>query len=387
MSRINYIFCLDPLRQTMRRCNSKSILITARMTLVAVLAILLSTSFSTRGERLPLKAYTTADGLAHNVINKIVRDSRGFLWFCTEEGLSRFDGYNFTNYGTEQGLPHTSVNDILETRHGDYWVATSGGLVHFNPRGAPASHVAYTTEGPTAAPPMFTAVVPEDTDRYARTLSVLLEGRDGTLWCGTYKGLYRLDESGGPLALLPVDIGMPGEYGEWRFITDLAEDRYGSVWVATHGGLYRRWADGSAARYTRREGLPDDVLHDLLIDHEGQLWVGSRNVGFFRITFDETHAAPTLAFTLTPRDFIQSEWINQLFETSEHKLWAATARGLLEFMPDGDAGGRPYRIYTPENGLTDNAITALGQDAGGNLWLGSGTGAGVMPCKANLWVG
>ena len=82
-----------------------------------------------RAERLPLKSYTTADGLAHNVINKIVRDSRGFLWFCTADGLSRFDGYTFTNYGTEQGLPLSTVNDILETSKGDYWVATSGGLV------------------------------------------------------------------------------------------------------------------------------------------------------------------------------------------------------------------------------------------------------------------
>src|SRR5215510_13914769 len=82
-------------------------------------------------ERLPLRAYTTADGLPHNVINKIVRDSRGFLWFCTEDGLSRFDGYTFTNYGTEQGLPHTSVNDLLETRSGELWLATNGGLVHF----------------------------------------------------------------------------------------------------------------------------------------------------------------------------------------------------------------------------------------------------------------
>jgi len=55
---------------------------------------------------LPLKYYTTADGLAHNEINKIVRDSRGFLWFCTADGLSRFDGYTFTNFGTDQGLPH-----------------------------------------------------------------------------------------------------------------------------------------------------------------------------------------------------------------------------------------------------------------------------------------
>jgi hypothetical protein len=114
----------------------------------------------------PLTTYTTADGLPHNVINKIVRDSRGFLWFCTEEGLSRFDGYGFTNYGTSEGLPHPGVNDILETRGGEYWVATDGGLVRFNPRGVPASRIVYANEAPANAPPMFAVVVPEDTDRH-----------------------------------------------------------------------------------------------------------------------------------------------------------------------------------------------------------------------------
>ena len=69
-----------------------------------------------QAERLPIKTYTTADGLAHNVVNRIVRDSHGFLWFCTNEGLSRFDGYSFRNFGTQQGLPHGVVNDLLETR-------------------------------------------------------------------------------------------------------------------------------------------------------------------------------------------------------------------------------------------------------------------------------
>src|SRR4051794_39582690 len=92
---------------------------------------------SAAAERLPLKAYTTADGLPHNEINRIVRDSRGFLWFCTGDGLSRFDGYGFTNFGTAQGLPHRTVNDLLETRDGRLWVATSLGLALFDPAGVP----------------------------------------------------------------------------------------------------------------------------------------------------------------------------------------------------------------------------------------------------------
>ena len=71
-----------------------------------VAVLLLIAGATVRTERLPIKVYATADGLAHNEVNRIVKDSRGFLWFCTAEGLSRFDGYAFANFGTDQGLPH-----------------------------------------------------------------------------------------------------------------------------------------------------------------------------------------------------------------------------------------------------------------------------------------
>ena len=74
-----------------------------------------------QAERLPLKTYSTSDSLNSNEINKIFRDSRGFLWFCTAGGLSRFDGYSFINFATEDGLPDPVVNDLLETRTGEYW--------------------------------------------------------------------------------------------------------------------------------------------------------------------------------------------------------------------------------------------------------------------------
>src|SRR5437762_5790365 len=139
-----------------------------------LLTILLLLPNFAQAERLPLKAYTVADGLPNNIINKIVRDSRGFLWFCTAEGLSRFDGYAFTNYGVDQGLPHAIVNDFLETSKGELWVATNAGLVFFNPRGEATAGVvlANQTSGP---PPMFTVVVPEDDDRQPRAGTVRYE--------------------------------------------------------------------------------------------------------------------------------------------------------------------------------------------------------------------
>src|SRR5437016_7922681 len=91
---------------------------------------------------LPIRTYTIADGLPRNRINRIVKDSRGFLWFCTTEGLSRFDGYAFTNYGTAEGMPDSSVRDLLETRDGTYWIATGDGVARFDPG---AGHARFQT--------------------------------------------------------------------------------------------------------------------------------------------------------------------------------------------------------------------------------------------------
>jgi len=59
---------------------------------VAVCLLICAAAF---GERLPLRVYTTADGLVGNTVDRIERDSRGYLWFCTRDGLSRFDGHEF----------------------------------------------------------------------------------------------------------------------------------------------------------------------------------------------------------------------------------------------------------------------------------------------------
>ena len=98
-----------------------------------LLGLLLSTPAIGSAEQLPVRTYTTADGLPRDFVIRIVRDSHGFLWFCTGDGLSRFNGYEFTTYGVEHGLSNPRVNDLIETRSGVYWVATEGGVSRFNP--------------------------------------------------------------------------------------------------------------------------------------------------------------------------------------------------------------------------------------------------------------
>src|SRR5215471_5688538 len=167
--------------------------------------------FFVRAERLPLKTYSTSDSLVNNEINKIFRDSRGFLWLGTAGGLSRFDGYTFVNFATENGLPDPVVNDILETRRGEYWLATNGGLVRFNPSGAPVNHTININEN-LADSKMFSAIITDDQNQPLPAINTLLEDREGNLWCGTNKGLYLLQRSNGLVRLGAVELGMPREY-------------------------------------------------------------------------------------------------------------------------------------------------------------------------------
>lgn len=318
-------------------------------------------------QRLPLKVYSTADGLAHNTVNRIVRDSAGFLWFCTAGGLSRFDGYSFTNFGVDQGLPHADVTDFLETRSGEYWVATRAGLVRFDPTGLTKKKVA-PAPGTPARPSMFVPVALAGDAQLAVVVTVLREGRDGAIWVGTTDGLFRLESDEGRQSLHPVAIGIPHDNVKQRIVADLLEDRSGTLWIATEDGLYRRWRDGTAARYGARDGLPGTDVNTLLEDHEGRLWAGGY-FGFFRFTAGDTHEPPVVDRRFTTPD-LPSPWVLQLFETSQHRLWVATTMGLVEYLPAGDAQGRHFLTYGARNGLTYAGILALGEDVGGSLWLG-----------------
>src|SRR5216110_119630 len=78
------------------------------------------------GQQYQLRHYGVVDGLAHGAVISIYQDRKGYLWFSTREGLSRFDGYTFVNYGERNGLENQLINDVTEDQQGRMWVATNG---------------------------------------------------------------------------------------------------------------------------------------------------------------------------------------------------------------------------------------------------------------------
>src|SRR5215831_16440883 len=254
--------------------------------LISLILWLVSLAGTLEAERLPIKAYSTADGLPHNTVMRIVRDSHGFLWFCTLHGLSRFDGYTFKNYGTEQGLG-SQVTDLLETHNGGYWVASLSGLYRFNLD----SHRQHSKLEKLRPNVYVSAGTLFELQRLAdepgpEGVNALHEDRRGTIWAATNRGLYQFTQREGRWTWHLVDLGVGNGSGDKIRVLELHEDREGAMWVSLPAiGLRRVLPDGRVERYTAR-GFPagetndsssNDTVNAMLEDHLGRIWLASPN--------------------------------------------------------------------------------------------------------------
>jgi len=297
-------------------------------------------------------------------VNRIVRDSRGFLWFCTEEGLSRFDGYQFINYTVDQGLPDRRVTDLLEARDGSYWVATGGGVCRFNPTGVPR----------------FRIYLPGN-DAYSRRIETLVEDKAGVIWCGTRNGLYRLRDRADGSEFEFVQLALPNEGTD--FVQIIIEDRQASLWIGTQlSGLYRRWPDGRVEHYTTRNGLSNRI-ETLLEDSKGRIWAGTPD-GLGLLVASPDPGRPILARLYTTKDGLVTSWIESLFQSADGRLWAGCDSGLIQFNAVASKTEQQFRQYTIANGLSSQYVQALAEDRDGNIWLGTDSGGTMKVVRSGL---
>ncbi len=318
-------------------------------------------------ERFPIKTYTVADGLLRDTIQKVKQDSHGFLWFCTGEGASRFDGYAFTNFTADDGLPVGAVNDFLETRDGIIYLATDGGVAKLNPTQIqnPQSHIQSSTNS------LFKVLVPGNPQ--SKAIQVLFEDLDGTVWIGTSNGLYQLNNQDEFVAL---NLGESRTLQKQIFVTTILKDRQGALWIGTQGsGLFWRKPDGEVRQFTAADGLPGNLVASLLEDRAGKLWAGMRpgaTAGLVLLN-PEPDEAPIVVRSFTTADGLPSDWVPALFEGSDGQMWLGTTDGLCQWQAT-DARS-VCRTYTGENHLCDKDVWSVAEDTDGNLWTGSRCGA------------
>ncbi len=340
-------------------------------------AYVLLLSVIAKAERLPVKTYTAADGLLRDIVSRVRQDSRGFLWFCTGEGVSRFDGYGFVNFTTDDGLPHRQANDFLETSKGVYLVATGAGIARLNPYGVGNSIENRKSKIQNQDDLLFTVYLPDNPK--AKRFNTLYEDRDGQIWAGSSDGLYKLNESDGEFELEFVPLGESLTERIGVYVEKIIKDRRGALWVGTQeSGLFRLRADGKIERFTTVNALPNNSVVSLLEDRDGQIWAGMRepDTGGLCLLKSEADANGSIVERLyTKKDGLPANWIPDLYEVSDGKFWVATTKGLCLWQEPGKTGDSVCKTYTAKNGICDLDVWSVIEDKDGNLWTGSLCGA------------
>jgi ligand-binding sensor domain-containing protein/two-component sensor histidine kinase len=336
-------------------------------------------------QRLPLRAYTSASGLAGDHISALLPDSRGFLWIGTTTGLSRFDGHEFRNYGTADGLPHPSITALLEDRDRVLWVGTRGGLVRIKPDG--------------------TSMEPVPVQGQAANIRRLLQTRDGRVWVALRQEVIvfaderRLDAPRKVVVNPPLPPSSPATASqdrEWE-IEAIAEGSQGDVWIGTRWGVMRRLRDGRMTHVAIRPAAEDDRIYHLAVDRDGRVWLthwglthrpgvhfglyvfmpaaDDASDGALHARARSVAARDPLPLPRQPGDAIYitaggplgDARIHSVLPAPDGNVWIANEAGLIRV----DQNGRVAR-YDDRNGL-GMPIQWLARDAHGSFWLGSRT--------------
>lgn len=178
---------------------------------------------------------TVENGLSNNDVNTLIQDKTGFIWFGTEDGLNRYDGYNFKVFrhdpSDSNSLSNNSIWALLEDRKGNIWIGTKDGNVNkFNPRIEKFSHI-----------------IPKPKLKEWNSITALYEDKSGNIWIGTRStGVYEYNPESKEFAHWTFDSSNSNSLSNYS-IRSIVEDQQGNIIIGTYRGLNKLYP-GSAGK-------------------------------------------------------------------------------------------------------------------------------------------
>jgi len=360
------------------------------------------------GSGLSFRRLSTANGLSQTRVEHIVQDDRGFIWFGSQYGLNRFDGYDLKVFVHDprnaNSLSGAYVSALFKDRSGALWVGCNRFLDRFDPRtetftpfGSFAGAVVHisqdrngtlwlATEGGLYNLDPVTRKItrfgrsPNDTDGLPSDV-VTWTGydRSGGFWVGTSEGLEKFDQATGRVTYhVPIGHGVPFRQG---MAVSFFEDRQGLFWITYHSGTGLALLDrrsNTLTRYSFYKREPPAAaatgVMGILEDGDGNLWLGSMGIGLLR--FDRQRRV-FVHYGNHPGDpqSIAEDRVIALFEDREGNIWT----GLHSKGPNVFARGpRMFETFKHEvgnpNSLSADFVNAIYEDSSGSLWIGNDEG-------------
>jgi signal transduction histidine kinase/ligand-binding sensor domain-containing protein len=311
-------------------------------------------------------SFTTAQGLANNIVRSITEDKSGNLWFGTYGGgVSKYDGKSFTNFTTAQGLAKNSVYSITEDKSGNLWFGTDGsGVSKYDGK----SFTNFTTAQGLAD----------------NTVYSITEDKSGNLWFGTFGGgVSKYD--GKSFTNFTTAQGLANNQ-----VWSITEDKSGNLWFGTFGGGVSKYDGKSFTNFTTAQGLANNTVRIITEDNSGNLWFGTEGGGvskYDRKSFTNFTTAQGLA----------NNTVWSITEDRSGNLWFGTDGGLSLLNKDGwekleekpvlsgaegtdkvkgkaNIASTIFKSYKIADGLPDNIVTQVIQMPNGKIAVGTNLG-------------
>jgi len=355
---------------------------------------------------------STNENLSQSVVSKIIQDKKGFLWVGTQNGLNRYDGYEFKIYthssinsksisgnnisalfedssgnlwlsASRNGLdlfdreknifihfkhdpnnPETiSSNDIrhiFEDRKGQIWIATGGGLNLFDKNSKKAVRYVHDKNDHASIPSNNVLCVAEDSE--------------GNIWVGTLdSGAARLDRKSGKFTSFKHDENAPNSISS-NSVRAVLSDKNGDIWFGTDGGGLNKFDKSSGNFITwekNRSNISSNFILSLYESDSGTIWIGTNGQGVD--LFDpESGLFFNFHYETYRSDSLRNNYIRSIFQDKSGIMWLGTfGEGLNKY----DSGKSMFRHYRHNPGdplsLSNNYVWAIHESKDGNLWIGT----------------
>jgi ligand-binding sensor domain-containing protein/signal transduction histidine kinase len=299
-------------------------------------------------------------GLSQETVKTILQDRAGFMWFGTQDGLSRYDGYRMRVFRTDPGDPASLPDSYVQASHEDgegrLWFGTRGGLARFDE--AAQKFVRYS----------FVS----GSERVARNraVSAIIGDGAGGLWIGTGDGLIHLDSASGRFRAFRHDGGDPASLRDDR-VTALALDGRGGLWVGTGVGI--DYLPAGAASFDHYDIDPHgdakrNTVTSLSMGQSGILWIGT---GAGLDAWRTGEGQPQRRH-VGHEEGMGDAGIRTLYHDAGNNLWVGTDLEGLKWL---DPVSQRFVGYTSQpldrHSLSDNQVSAVRIDRTGTLWVGT----------------
>ena len=334
--------------------------------LTAFFFLILSTCIQAQFPRIMFDRIAKEQGLIPGNVNDILQDSTGFIWMATENGLCRYDGYNFVYYKNEvndaASLSYNHVFSLLKENGGIIWVGTlGGGLNKFDSRSGKFKRYLHDNNNPKSISSDIVYKVYKDSKK--------------RIWVSTLGGGLNLFDPVNEIFTHFVHNQEDPNSISSNMVSAIYEDKARNIWFGTFDGGMNQFieAKNNFVHYKNnpldKNSLSHNQVMDFLEDSKGRFWVATFGGGidlFDREKKKFTSVKSDLNFPIIP----EHQNVRILFE-DEESIWVGTYSGLFKFDKNTFAKTAIYSNPNDPKTINDNKIRSIFKDRTGVLWVGT----------------